>query len=93
MGTILTKPVTFSFFLLIGLLALTKLLNPTLYSSITTPSNLVLPLTLSLIALSLILPLFKKSNLPPGPPSLPIFGNWLQVGSDLNHRFLASLSQ
>ncbi|KAG6598912.1 hypothetical protein SDJN03_08690, partial [Cucurbita argyrosperma subsp. sororia] len=32
-----------------------------------------------------------SSNLPPGPLSLPIFGNWLQVGNDLNHRLLASL--
>ncbi|KAJ8621369.1 hypothetical protein MRB53_029898 [Persea americana] len=92
MGIIQTKSVSITFFLLITLLALTKLLNPTLYSSITTPSNLV-SLTLSLFALSLILPKFKKPNLPPGPPSLPIFGNWLQVGNDLNHRFLASMSQ
>lgn len=33
------------------------------------------------------------SNLPPGPFSIPILGNWLQVGNDLNHRLLASLSQ
>lgn len=32
-------------------------------------------------------------NLPPSPFSIPIFGNWLQVGNDLNHRFLASLAQ
>lgn len=31
--------------------------------------------------------------LPPGPVSVPIFGNWLQVGNDLNHRLLASMSQ
>ncbi|VVA27939.1 PREDICTED: trans-cinnamate [Prunus dulcis] len=34
-----------------------------------------------------------SSNLPPGPLSIPIFGNWLQVGNDLNHRLLASMSQ
>ncbi|GJN21032.1 hypothetical protein PR202_gb08477 [Eleusine coracana subsp. coracana] len=28
----------------------------------------------------------------PGPASVPVFGNWLQVGNDLNHRFLASLA-
>ncbi|KAG8371583.1 hypothetical protein BUALT_Bualt13G0103100 [Buddleja alternifolia] len=30
----------------------------------------------------------KKFNLPPGPIPVPIFGNWLQVGDDLNHRNL-----
>ncbi|VAI78556.1 unnamed protein product [Triticum turgidum subsp. durum] len=29
---------------------------------------------------------------PPGPAAVPVFGNWLQVGNDLNHRFLARLS-
>ena len=33
----------------------------------------------------------SSSKLPPGPLSIPIFGNWLQVGNDLNHRLLASL--
>ncbi|KAG8373919.1 hypothetical protein BUALT_Bualt11G0075300 [Buddleja alternifolia] len=33
------------------------------------------------------------TNLPPGPRPLPIFGNWLQVGNDLNHRLLAAMSQ
>ncbi|CAN6238104.1 unnamed protein product [Urochloa humidicola] len=32
------------------------------------------------------------SNAPPGPAAVPVFGNWLQVGNDLNHRFLARLS-
>ncbi|CAN6231615.1 unnamed protein product [Urochloa humidicola] len=31
-------------------------------------------------------------NAPPGPAAVPVFGNWLQVGNDLNHRFLARLS-
>ncbi|XP_051134368.1 trans-cinnamate 4-monooxygenase-like [Andrographis paniculata] len=30
----------------------------------------------------------KKFKLPPGPIPIPIFGNWLQVGDDLNHRNL-----
>ncbi|KAJ0031672.1 hypothetical protein Pint_13901 [Pistacia integerrima] len=38
--------------------------------------------------------IFKSSiKLPPSPFSIPIFGNWLQVGNDLNHRVLASLAQ
>jgi trans-cinnamate 4-monooxygenase len=32
------------------------------------------------------------NDAPPGPPAVPVFGNWLQVGNDLNHRFLARLS-
>nr|AKH04263.1 putative hydroxylase [Taxus baccata] len=35
----------------------------------------------------------KGSKLPPGPLSLPIFGNWLQVGNDLNHRNLMMLAK
>lgn len=34
-----------------------------------------------------------KLKLPPGPVALPVVGNWLQVGDDLNHRNLAELSQ
>eukprot|EP01018_Ginkgo_biloba_P009536 Gb_26239 [translate_table: standard] len=35
----------------------------------------------------------NKLRLPPGPPAVPIFGNWLQVGDDLNHRNLANLAK
>lgn len=35
----------------------------------------------------------NSQNTPPSPFSLPIFGNWLQVGNDLNHRRLAALSK
>lgn len=35
----------------------------------------------------------STGELPPGPFSIPIFGNWLQVGNDLNHRILAKMSQ
>ncbi|XP_047309349.1 cytochrome P450 CYP73A100-like [Impatiens glandulifera] len=35
----------------------------------------------------------RQSNLPPGPCSIPIFGNWLQVGNDLHHRTLAGMAK
>ncbi|KAL3685845.1 hypothetical protein R1sor_003867 [Riccia sorocarpa] len=35
----------------------------------------------------------KKLKLPPGPLAVPIFGNWLQVGDDLNHRNLTDLAK
>ncbi|KQJ99419.1 cytochrome P450 CYP73A100 [Brachypodium distachyon] len=34
----------------------------------------------------------RSDGTPPGPAALPVLGNWLQVGNDLNHRFLARLS-
>ncbi|KAJ8425018.1 hypothetical protein Cgig2_030545 [Carnegiea gigantea] len=30
---------------------------------------------------------------PPSPLAVPVFGNWLQVGNDLNHRRLAALAK
>ncbi|KAF5744440.1 cinnamate-4-hydroxylase [Tripterygium wilfordii] len=35
----------------------------------------------------------KHFSLPPGPLPVPIFGNWLQVGDDLNHRNLTQLAK
>ncbi|KAK1667535.1 hypothetical protein QYE76_055694 [Lolium multiflorum] len=35
----------------------------------------------------------RKLRLPPGPIPVPIFGNWLQVGDDLNHRNLAAMAR
>lgn len=35
----------------------------------------------------------SSEGLPPGPLSIPIFGNWLQVGNDLNHGVLATMAQ
>lgn len=35
----------------------------------------------------------RGAGLPPGPLAIPIFGNWLQVGNDLTHRLLASMSK
>lgn len=35
----------------------------------------------------------KKFRLPPGPIPVPVFGNWLQVGDDLNHRNLSDYAK
>ncbi|XP_022997713.1 trans-cinnamate 4-monooxygenase [Cucurbita maxima] len=35
----------------------------------------------------------KRFKLPPGPFPIPIFGNWLQVGDDLNHRNLTEMAK
>lgn len=35
----------------------------------------------------------RRFKLPPGPIPVPIFGNWLQVGDDLNHRNLTDLAK
>ncbi|KAK3014928.1 hypothetical protein RJ639_009944 [Escallonia herrerae] len=35
----------------------------------------------------------KRFKLPPSPILVPVFGNWLQVGDDLNHRNLTDFAQ
>lgn len=56
-------------------------------------SPIALSIAFLILFISSLFPNSKRSNTPPGPLSLPIFGNWLQVGNDLDHRFLANLSE
>ncbi len=35
----------------------------------------------------------RKLKMPPGPLPVPVFGNWLQVGDDLNHRNLTDYAK
>ncbi|KAK4746585.1 hypothetical protein SAY87_025622 [Trapa incisa] len=56
--------------------------------------NTVLPLLVPLVLYIVYSTLIRRlTNLPPGPLAIPVFGNWLQVGNDLNHRFLASMAR
>ncbi|KAG8478739.1 hypothetical protein CXB51_028573 [Gossypium anomalum] len=69
------------------ILALTKVLYRQLY----------IKFSLTLVPLAIIYYFFFKSStstvIPPGPFPFPIFGNWIKVGNDLNHRLLASMEQ
>ncbi|KAK9268837.1 hypothetical protein L1049_000601 [Liquidambar formosana] len=71
------------------LLSFTKSLS----SHLSIPLPIITLLSLTLLIFPLILHFFNSTTLPPGPLSLPIFGNWLQVGNDLNHRLLAAMSR
>lgn len=90
MAKILANTIIFT--ITIALFSLAKLLCSRYSINFIIPFPLVLPIAI----LPFILNLFSsisKSNLPPGPLALPIFGNWLQVGNDLNHRLLAAMSK
>ncbi|XP_002534996.2 cytochrome P450 CYP73A100 [Ricinus communis] len=70
----------------------TKFACPDLLKHVSlSPTSVILPLLL--LACLFTFSFNHPTNLPPGPFSIPIFGNWLQVGNDLNHRLLASMSQ
>ncbi|KAM0912820.1 hypothetical protein ACQ4PT_012558 [Festuca glaucescens] len=66
-----------------------------LSSFLQTPPHPVLSFLLSaflVLAIAAVAGKRGASNAPPGPAAVPVFGNWLQVGNDLNHRLLARLS-
>nr|ASA39649.1 cinnamate 4-hydroxylase [Conocephalum japonicum] len=63
-------------------------------SSFTTVQYVLYGLLAAALGLILVMKLKeKKLKLPPGPPGVPIFGNWLQIGDDLNHRNLSELAK
>ncbi|KAM0907005.1 hypothetical protein ACQ4PT_016411 [Festuca glaucescens] len=66
-----------------------------LSSFLQTPPHPALSFLLSaflVVAIAAVAGKRGASNAPPGPAAVPVFGNWLQVGNDLNHRLLARLS-
>ncbi|XP_011650127.2 cytochrome P450 CYP73A100 [Cucumis sativus] len=76
---------TFSLFSMLLVSVVTKFIFPMSPLSFGVTTFLVPLLTYIISSMA------SSSKLPPGPLSIPIFGNWLQVGNDLNHRLLASL--
>ncbi|KAH7278894.1 hypothetical protein KP509_38G063100 [Ceratopteris richardii] len=66
---------------------------PSSFATISLETVLFAILAVILVAIA-ISHIFKpKLRLPPGPLALPIFGNWLQVGDDLNHENLSQLAK
>nr|ASA39650.1 cinnamate 4-hydroxylase [Conocephalum japonicum] len=56
--------------------------------------NVLLALLAATLLVIVIVELTRKRlKLPPGPIAVPIFGNWLQVGDDLNHANLTSMAK
>ncbi|XP_057981481.1 cytochrome P450 CYP73A100-like [Malania oleifera] len=81
------------------LLSITLLaFNKHLVSNVSLPFPIITLVSITLPLLPFITYFLRtnskpSTSLPPGPLSFPIFGNWLQVGNDLNHRLLANFSQ
>eukprot|EP00250_Pteridium_aquilinum_P010213 c19219_g1_i1 orf=219-1748(+) len=59
------------------------------------PAETLLFSLFSIVLVTIVsLHLFKgKLRLPPGPFAVPVFGNWLQVGDDLNHENLSEMAK
>ncbi|KAH7315579.1 hypothetical protein KP509_21G055600 [Ceratopteris richardii] len=63
-------------------------------SSIPHTETALLSLFVIVLASIAVVQWFKpKLRLPPGPVAVPIFGNWLQVGDDLNHENLSEMAK
>ncbi|KAB1212048.1 hypothetical protein CJ030_MR5G024620 [Morella rubra] len=95
MGHLVSKSIFYTLITVI-LISITKFILS--HFSIPFSSSTLLSVTLPLVPF--LVYCFNSINktsttltLPPGPLSIPIFGNWLQVGNDLNHRLLATLAQ
>ncbi|KAL2608175.1 hypothetical protein R1flu_026748 [Riccia fluitans] len=59
-----------------------------------TLQNVLYALLAASLIVILIMELSKpRLKLPPGPKAVPVFGNWLQVGNDLNHRNLSDMAK
>lgn len=95
MGHLVSKSIFYTLITVV-LISITKFILS--HFSIPFSSSTLLSVTLPLVPF--LVYCFNSINktsttltLPPGPLSIPIFGNWLQVGNDLNHRLLATLAQ
>ncbi|XP_045807438.1 cytochrome P450 CYP73A100-like [Trifolium pratense] len=79
------------FFTLFAILI--PIITTKLFSSYSSLSTSIASVSLIILLSYIYLTHSKQNSSPPSPFSVPIFGNWLQVGNDLNHRILASMSQ
>ncbi|WJX21425.1 trans-cinnamate 4-monooxygenase [Trifolium repens] len=79
------------FFTLFAILI--PIITTKLFSSYSSLSTLIASVSLIILLSYIYLTHSKKNSSPPSPFSVPIFGNWFQVGNDLNHRILATMSQ
>jgi len=55
---------------------------------------LILPFMAAILCVLFVSDNFiERGKFPPGPISLPVVGNWLQVGNDINHNMLIDLAK
>ncbi|KAH7278890.1 hypothetical protein KP509_38G062800 [Ceratopteris richardii] len=66
---------------------------PSFFATISLETVLFAILAVILLEIAISHVFKPKLRLPPGPLALPIFGNWLQVGDDLNHENLSQLAK